>query len=124
MPFPSVSPYVWCCTYLLIILLNKCIIILFGVALIILFISIFFFVQTKRAEGVLKAGADKAVFRDIAAEADTLEVRDSKAIMVLVELLFDENCIKQVGENDFYLKIYFYFFVLIKFKKKKFNFFY
>ena len=95
LPPESVSHFVWCCTY-------------FPPA----HHFFFFFVQTKRAEGVLKAGADKAVFRDIAAEADTLEVRDSKAIMVLVELLFDENCIKQVGENDIYLEIFFYFLIL------------
>lgn len=37
-----------------------------------------------------------AVFKDIAGEAERLEIKENKAVMVLVELLLDDNIIKQV----------------------------
>uniref|UniRef100_A0A2P2HXD8 Eukaryotic translation initiation factor 5 n=3 Tax=Hirondellea gigas TaxID=1518452 RepID=A0A2P2HXD8_9CRUS len=52
--------------------------------------------KRKRSEGILVPGAEAVVYKDISAEADTLEIRDNKGIMVLVELLFDENCVKQL----------------------------
>lgn len=62
--------------------------------------------KSKRSEGVLVPGAGVPVFKDIAAEADTLEIRDSKAIMVLVELLFDENCVKQLNQYRILLLLF------------------
>lgn len=37
-----------------------------------------------------------AVFKDIAGEAERLEIKENKAVMVLVELLFNDTIIKQV----------------------------
>lgn len=38
-----------------------------------------------------------AVFKDIAAEAERLDIKENKAVMVIVELLLDDNIIKQVN---------------------------
>lgn len=53
--------------------------------------------QNKKDAGVLKPGADVAVLKDIAGEAERLEIKDNKAVMVLVELLFDENIVAEVS---------------------------
>lgn len=52
--------------------------------------------QAKKDEGLLRPGAEVAVFKDIAGEAERLEIKENKAVMVLVELLLDDNIIKQV----------------------------
>ena len=51
-------------------------------------------------------GADIAIYKDISAEADTLEIRETKAIMPLVELLFDENCVKQLTQYRILLLLF------------------
>lgn len=61
------------------------------------FLSFTFQIQSKKESGLLKPGAEIAIFKDIAGEAERLEVKETKAIMVLVELLFDANVIKQVS---------------------------
>lgn len=53
--------------------------------------------QGKKDAGLLKPGADVAVFKDIAAEAERLDIKENKAVMVIVELLLDDNIIKQVS---------------------------
>lgn len=53
--------------------------------------------QGKKEAGLLKPGADVAVFKDIAAEAERLDIKENKAVMVIVELLLDDNIIKQVN---------------------------
>lgn len=52
--------------------------------------------QAKKAEGLLKPGADMSVFKDVAGEAERLDIKENKGVMVLVELLLDETIIKQV----------------------------
>ena len=46
--------------------------------------------------GLLVPGAGLDVFKDVSAEADTLELKDTKAVMVLAELLFTEDLLKQL----------------------------
>ncbi|XP_018021523.1 eukaryotic translation initiation factor 5 [Hyalella azteca] len=60
----------------------------------------------KKNKGILVPGADVAVYKDIAAEADTLEVRENKGVMVLIELLFDENCVKQLTQYRILLLLF------------------
>jgi len=50
----------------------------------------------KIAAGALVAGCDVEVFKDISAEADTLELKDTKAVMALAELLFTGDIMAQV----------------------------
>jgi len=50
----------------------------------------------KIAAGVLVAGCDVEVFKDISAEADTLELKDTKAVMALAELLLPGDIMAQV----------------------------
>ena len=52
--------------------------------------------QEKKDSGVLHAGSERNVFKDISAEADSLELKESKAVMALVELLFDAQAVQQV----------------------------
>ncbi|KAK3858661.1 hypothetical protein Pcinc_035167 [Petrolisthes cinctipes] len=60
-------------------------------------LEVFFdYCKAKKDKGLLKPGAEIATFKDIAGEAERLEVKETKAIMVLVELLFDTNVIKQI----------------------------
>jgi len=54
--------------------------------------------RDKRDSGILKAGADKSVYKDISSEADSLELKDSKAVMAIIELLFDQQCLAQVDQ--------------------------
>ena len=54
-------------------------------------------VQNKIDEGELKPGAKVSIYKDIAGEAERLDIKENKAVMVLVELLLDENIIKQVS---------------------------
>lgn len=65
-------------------------------------INFFIFIQRKRDASILKPGAEITILKDIAVEAERLEIKENKGIMVLVELLFDDNVIKQVN----ILKIY------------------
>ena len=61
-------------------------------------LEIFFeYCKEKMKQGILKPGAEVAVFKDIVGESERLDIKDNKAVMVLVELLFDENIIKQVS---------------------------
>jgi len=61
--------------------------------------EIFFeYVKAKKESGVLAPGAEVAVLKDIAAEAESMEIKDGKAVMALVELLFDENIVKQIQQ--------------------------
>lgn len=46
------------------------------------------------------------MYKDISAEADTLEIRETKAIMVIIELLFDENCVKQLMQYRILLLLF------------------
>lgn len=61
--------------------------------------------QTKKDEGQLKPGAKVSVYKDIAGEAERLDIKENKAVMVLVELLLDENIIKQVSSHASCFKI-------------------
>lgn len=70
-------------------------------------LELFFnYCKTKQTEGKLVPGAEISVYKDIAAEADILEVRDNKAIMALIELLFDENCVKQLAQYRILLLLF------------------
>ncbi|XP_047476359.1 eukaryotic translation initiation factor 5-like [Penaeus chinensis] len=60
-------------------------------------LEVFFeYCKGKKDAGLLKPGADVAVFKDIAAEAERLDIKENKAVMVIVELLLDDNIIKQI----------------------------
>ncbi|MCL4122338.1 UNVERIFIED_CONTAM: hypothetical protein GTU68_041887, partial [Idotea baltica] len=62
-------------------------------------LEIFFgYCKTKKDAGILKPGADLAVWKDIAGEAERLEIKESKGIMVLVELLLGENVVKEIPQ--------------------------
>jgi len=52
--------------------------------------------KDKVTHGLLVPGAGLDVFKDVSAEADTLELKDTKAVMVLAELLFTEDLLKQL----------------------------
>jgi len=52
--------------------------------------------KLKRDEGVLHEGAPPAIFKDISDEAEQLDLKESKAVMALIELLFDQNAVKQL----------------------------
>jgi len=61
--------------------------------------EIFFeYVKAKKESGVLVPGAEVAVFKDISAEAESMEIKEGKAVMALVELLLDENIVKQIAQ--------------------------
>jgi len=51
--------------------------------------------KLKRDEGVLHEGAPHTTFKDISDEAEQLDLKESKAVMALIELLFDQNAVKQ-----------------------------
>lgn len=60
-------------------------------------LEVFFeYCKAKKDSGLLKPGADVSLFKDIASEAERLEIKENKAVMVLVELLLDDNIIKQI----------------------------
>lgn len=63
-------------------------------------------VQTKKEEGILVPTADVSVFKDLSAEAETLEIRENKGVMVLVEVLFDEDCLKQLTQYRILLLLF------------------
>jgi len=70
-------------------------------------LQLFFdYCKKKVDDGVLVPTADVSVFKDIDAEAVNLEVKDNKAVMALVELLCDENCIKQLSQYRILLLIF------------------
>ncbi|KAL7633842.1 UNVERIFIED_CONTAM: hypothetical protein RMT77_015798 [Armadillidium vulgare] len=54
--------------------------------------------KRKRDASILKPGAEITILKDIAVEAERLEIKENKGIMVLVELLFDDNVIKQIPQ--------------------------
>lgn len=54
--------------------------------------------KNKKETGVLVPGADMAVFKDIASEADSLEIKEGKGVMALVHVLMDEDCVKQIAQ--------------------------
>lgn len=62
-------------------------------------LEVFFeYCKAKKNSGLLKPGAEVSLFKDIASEAERLEIKENKAVMVLVELLLDENVIKQIPQ--------------------------
>lgn len=70
-------------------------------------LELFFnYCKAKCTEGKLVPSAEISVFKDIAAEADSLEVKDNKAVMGLIELLFNENCVKQLSEYRILLLLF------------------
>jgi len=59
-------------------------------------LEIFFeYCKAKKDSGELKVGS-AAVFKDLAGEAERLEIKDSKGVMVLVEVLLNEDVLKQL----------------------------
>jgi len=54
--------------------------------------------KEKKDGGLLHAASERSVFKDISAEADSLELKESKAVMALVELLFDAQAVQQVKQ--------------------------
>lgn len=62
-------------------------------------LEVFFeYCKAKKDSGLLKPGAEVSLFKDIASEAERLEIKENKAVMVLVELLLDDNIIKQIPQ--------------------------
>lgn len=62
-------------------------------------LEVFFdYCKTKKDIGALKPGADVTTFKDIAGEAERLDVKEGKGVMVLVELLWDDNIIKEIPQ--------------------------
>ncbi|XP_066937360.1 eukaryotic translation initiation factor 5 [Macrobrachium rosenbergii] len=62
-------------------------------------LEVFFeYCKAKKDAGLLKPGAEVSLFKDIASEAERLEIKENKAVMVLVELLLDDNIIKQIPQ--------------------------
>lgn len=66
----------------------------------------FEYCKAKKEAGLLKPGADVAVYKDISAEADSLEIKDGKAVMGLVGLLFDEECVRQIAQYRILLLLF------------------
>lgn len=62
--------------------------------------------KAKVDDGSLKPGADVTVFKDIAGEAERLEIKENKAVMVLVEVLLDDNIIKQIPQYRILLLLF------------------
>jgi len=70
-------------------------------------LEIFFeYVKGKKTSGVLGPTADVAVFKDISAEADSLDIKEGKAVMALVELLMDEQLVKQISQYRILLLLF------------------
>ncbi|XP_050690968.1 eukaryotic translation initiation factor 5-like [Eriocheir sinensis] len=70
-------------------------------------LEVFFeYCKAKKEEGLLRPGAEVAVFKDIAGEAERLEIKENKAVMVLVELLLDDNIIKQIPQYRILLLLF------------------
>jgi len=70
-------------------------------------LEVFFeYCKAKKEAGLLKVGADVAVYKDIAAEAERLDVKENKAVMALVELLLDDNIIKQIPQYRILLLLF------------------
>lgn len=70
-------------------------------------LEVFFeYCKTKKDEGQLKPGAKVSVYKDIAGEAERLDIKENKAVMVLVELLLDENIIKQIPQYRILLVLF------------------
>lgn len=62
-------------------------------------LEIFFgYCKTRKDNGILKPGADLSTHKDITSEAERLEIKENKGVMVLVEVLFDENIVKQIPQ--------------------------
>ncbi|KAK8736895.1 hypothetical protein OTU49_004706 [Cherax quadricarinatus] len=62
--------------------------------------------KAKVDDGSLKPGAEVSVFKEIAGEAERLEIKENKAVMVLVELLLDDNIIKQIPQYRILLLLF------------------
>jgi len=70
-------------------------------------LEVFFdYCKTKKESGVLKPGADLTTFKDIAGEAERLDIKEGKAIMVIVELMLDENIIKEIPQYRILLLLF------------------
>jgi len=70
-------------------------------------LEVFFdYCKTKKESGVLKPGAELVTYKDIAGEAERLDVKEGKGIMVLVELLLDENIIKEIPQYRILLLLF------------------
>ncbi|MPC23963.1 Eukaryotic translation initiation factor 5 [Portunus trituberculatus] len=70
-------------------------------------LEVFFeYCKTKIDEGELKPGAKVSIYKDIAGEAERLDIKENKAVMVLVELLLDENIIKQIPQYRILLMLF------------------
>lgn len=62
-------------------------------------LEVFFdYCKTKKDSGVLKPGAELNIYKDIAGEAERLDVKENKGVMCLVELLLDDNIIKEIPQ--------------------------
>jgi len=62
-------------------------------------LEVFFdYCKTKKDSGVLKPGAELTTYKDIAGEAERLDVKENKGVMCLVELLLDDNIIKEIPQ--------------------------
>jgi len=62
-------------------------------------LEVFFdYCKTKKESGVLKPGAELTTYKDIAGEAERLDVKENKGVMCLVELLLDDNIIKEIPQ--------------------------
>lgn len=70
-------------------------------------LEVFFeYCKDKKNDGLLKPGAEVSLFKDIAGEAERLEIKENKAVMVLVELLLDDNIIKQIPQYRILLLLF------------------
>ncbi|XP_071539585.1 eukaryotic translation initiation factor 5 [Panulirus ornatus] len=70
-------------------------------------LEVFFeYCKEKKNDGLLKPGAEVSLFKDIAGEAERLEIKENKAVMVLVELLLDDNIIKQIPQYRILLLLF------------------
>ena len=62
-------------------------------------LKVFFeYCKTKKESGVLKPRAELTTYKDIAGEAERLDVKENKGVMCLVELLLDDNIIKEIPQ--------------------------
>lgn len=70
-------------------------------------LEVFFeYCKAKIDDGELKPGAKVSIYKDIAGEAERLDIKENKAVMVLVELLLDENIIKQIPQYRILLVLF------------------
>lgn len=70
-------------------------------------LEVFFdYCKSKKEAGILKPGADLTAYKDIAGEAERLDVKENKGVMVIVELLLDDNILREIPQYRILLLLF------------------